>query len=138
MQKHTKEPMTKIERKDSGYLLTFAGAISLDEMQKWVAESRKALESEKGGFCVIVDMRTLIPLKQETQLVMVEGQKLYKNRGMTRSAVITNSAVPAMQFKRLAQESGIYKWERYFDGTMPGCLDAAFAWGQDGLDPDMQ
>ena len=129
--------MTKIERKNSGYLLTFAGIINREEMQAWVEASRKALESETRGFCVIVDMRTLAPLPPETQQVMVEGQKLYKARGMTRSAVILNNAVTAMQFKRLAKESGIYQWERYLDGAQPGHFEAAVAWGRDGVDPDL-
>ncbi len=128
--------MHNIERKSSGYLLTFGGLISQQEMQEWVDESRRSLESQQGGFCVIVDMRTLAPLTADTQRVMVEGQKLYKQRGMTRSSVIVNNSVTAIQFKRLAQQSGIYQWERYFDGTQPGCLDAAIGWGKSGVDPD--
>jgi hypothetical protein len=128
--------MYKIERKSSGYLLTFSGFITREEMQKWADESRQALQSEQGAFCVIVDMRNLAPLTPETQEVMVAGQQLYKQRGMKRSAVVVNNAVTAIQFKRLARESGIYQWERYLDGTKPGCFEAAVAWGRDGVDPD--
>jgi hypothetical protein len=129
--------MHKIERKTSGFLLTFADIIHAAEMRDWVAESRQALESENGAFCVIVDMRTLAPLTAEAQQAMVEGQKLYRERGMTRSSVIVNNAVTAIQFRRLAKQSGIYQWERYFDGTQPGCFEAAVAWGRDGVDPDV-
>jgi len=82
-------------------------------------------------------MRKLSPLTPEAQQAMVEGQQLFKARGMTRSAVIVNNAVTAMQFRRLAQQSGIYQWERYFDGALPGYLDSAVAWGRDGVDPDI-
>lgn len=128
--------MHKIERKTSGYMLTFGGFITVEEMQQWVDESRQALETEQGGFCVIVDMRTLAPLTPEAQQVMVGGQQLYKQRGMTRSAVVVNNALTATQFRRLAQQSGIYQWERYLDGMRPGCLESAIAWGKDGVDPD--
>lgn len=128
--------MHKIERKASGYLLTFGGVMSAEEMKEWVAESRRALESEKGGFCVIVDMRTLAPIGADVQGIMISGQQLYKASGMTRSSVIVNNAITAIQFQRLARESGIYAWERYFDGAAPGCFEAAIAWGRDAIDPD--
>jgi hypothetical protein len=130
--------MYKIERKLSGYLLTFVGNITPDEMRQWLGEARTALASAASSFCVIVDMRILAPLLPEAQAFMVQGQQLFKGKGMTRSSVIVNNAVTASQFKRLAKDSGIYAWERYFDGTMPGCLDAAIAWGKDGKDPDRE
>ena len=54
--------MYKIERKTSGFLLTFGGIIEQAEMQRWVHEAKQALEKETGDFGVIVDMRTLAPL----------------------------------------------------------------------------
>ncbi len=128
--------MHKIERKTSGFLLTFGGVISQEEMTQWLQESQKALENEAAGFCVIVDMRTLAPLTPEVQETMVQGQQLYKQGGMTRSAVIVNNAITVTQFKRLAKESGIYQWERYLDGSQADCMNQAVAWGRDGTDPD--
>ena len=80
--------MHKIEKNDTGYLLTFGGSVSAEEMTAWMRESVQALEAEKGAFCVVVDMRTLAPLTPETQAVMLEGRKLYKQRGMTGSSVL--------------------------------------------------
>lgn len=128
--------MYKIERKKSGYVLTFGGLISKEEMNRWVEESRQALASETTPFAVVVDMRTLAPLPPEVQEIMVEGQQLYKEKGMTRSSVIVNNAVTSMQFRRLAKDSGIYEWERYIDGSQDGCFDIAIAWAKDGIDPD--
>jgi anti-anti-sigma regulatory factor len=128
--------MHKIEKKTSGYVLTFGGNITAEEMQQWVNESRNALESQQEAFSVIVDMRNLAPLTSDAQRAMVEGQQLYKQKGMTRSAVIVNNAVTAIQFKRLAQQSGIYKWERYIDGSQPGFSETALAWVKQGVDPD--
>jgi len=106
-------------------------------MQNWVNESQRALVGAPASFCVIVDMRSLVPLTPEAQKFMVQGQQLYQQSGMKRSSVVVNNAVTAMQFKRLAQQSGIYQWERYFDGSLPGVFEAAIAWGRDGLDPDV-
>lgn len=128
--------MYKIERRPSGYLLTFGGVIEEAEMQRWVKESAAALAKETSPFCVVVDMRTLAPLKPEAQAVMVEGQKLYKGKGMSRSSVVVNNAVTVAQFKRLAKESGIYEWERYVDGTRPNSQQIAIEWARDAIDPD--
>ncbi|MCK7514850.1 MAG: hypothetical protein MZV70_69840 [Desulfobacterales bacterium] len=48
---------------------------------------------------------------------MTKGQVLYKQAGLKRSAVILNSATTTLQFKRIAKESGIDSWERYFDAS---------------------
>lgn len=129
--------MYKIERRPSGYLLTFGGIIDEAEMKRWASESAQALAKETSPFSVVVDMRTLAPLKPEAQSAMVEGQKLYKGKGMTRSSVIVNNAVTAAQFRRLAKESGIYQWERYIDGTRDQCQKLAVEWARDGVDPDL-
>ena len=130
--------MYKIERKSSGYLLTLAGTVETDEMQKWVDESKMALTRETAtSFGVIVDMRNLAPLPPETQELMVQGQKLYMDKGMKRSAVAVNNKVTALQFKRLAKESGIYQWERYVDASStPDWAGVAIKWVVDGIDPD--
>ncbi len=129
--------MYKIERKTSGYLLTFSGNVDSAEMEKWVAESEAALASETGDFGVIVDMRNLAPLAPEVQTVMVKGQQAYKEKGLKRSVVVVNNAVTKMQFQRLAKESGIDAWERYIDGSaVQDWAKVAVAWVKDGVDPD--
>ena len=129
--------MYKIERKTTGYLLTFEGFINRTEMDKWHDDSQKALAAERdSAFCVIVDMRNLQPLPPDAQARMVDGQQLYKQKGMNRSSVIVAGSVTASQFKRLAKDSGIYQWERYFDGSASGAMQKAIAWGRDAQDPD--
>jgi len=129
--------MYRIERRPSGYLLTFGGLMVQDEMQRWVEESKQALAAESKPFSVVVDMRTLAPLAPGVQAVMIEGQQLYKQSGMVRSSVVLNNAVLAIQFKKLAKDSGIYDWERYFDGSRPDAIPKAVAWAKDGTDPDL-
>lgn len=129
--------MYKIEKKNYGFKLTFGDAIKLDEMKKWVSESKSAIANQQGNFGVLVDMRTLKPLDNETQNEMVSGQKLYKQKGMERSAVILASAIITSQFKRLAHESGIYEWERYVDASNhPDWEKIAENWISKGIDPD--
>lgn len=128
--------MHKIEKRPSGYLLTFGGVIDRAEMTTWLEETKTNLVGARGPFGVIVDMRTLAPLAADAQAVMVSGQQLYKKAGMSRSAVIVNNSVTALQFQRLAKESGIYNWERYIDGQKTNAVDLAISWAKDGVDPD--
>ncbi len=129
--------MYKIEKKSFGFKLVFGDTIELDEMKRWADESKKGLVGHPGKFGVIVDMRTLRPLKADVQSVMVEGQKEYKTKGMERSAVGVANAIIAMQFKRLAQDSGIYQWERYIDCSKHSDWEkVAEGWVVNGKDPD--
>ena len=129
--------MYNIERKSSGYLLTFSGFIQKDEMVRWRDESKQILSGETAQhFGVIIDMRELKPLPPDAQEVMVKGQQLFKEKGMERSAVVLSNSVTTMQFRRLAKESGIDAFERYIDASVtPNWTDAAVAWVKDATEP---
>lgn len=129
--------MYKLESKTFGYALTFSGYITREEMEAWVQESRTALSRGSTRFGVLVDMRGLKPLPAPVKAVMEEGQRLYKAAGMTRSAVILDSHLIAMQFKSIAKETGIYEWERYLStADQPNWETLAMHWIRSGTDPD--
>jgi hypothetical protein len=127
-----------IVRRPSGYILTFSGVIDEQEMQRWYNESKTVLLSENSeSFGVIIDMKDLQPLNAGARSLMVNGQKLYKDKGMKRSAVILNSEEVCLQFKNLAVQSGIYATERYIDASVESNpVDKAISWVKDGIDPD--
>jgi hypothetical protein len=129
--------MHKVEKKNYGYRLTLTGSISRDEMAVWVADSKRALADAPASFGVLVDMRGLQPLEADTKAVMEEGQRLYKMKGMTRSAVGVDSATLVLQFKRIAKETGIYEWERYFDASESADWEkAGVGWIEKEIDPE--
>ena len=129
--------MYSIEKKDFGFYLTFTGYIDDPEMKRWAEESHSNLQSVSSPFGVFVDMRNLKPLPDTSQKFMQDGQKEYKAKGMERSAVVVANAVTKMQFKRIAQETGIYDWERYIDEqSAPDWEKKAMDWIKDGIDPD--
>ncbi len=110
------------------YDLRFSGFIQADEMKRWVAETKTALVGAPPKFVVNVDMRGMKPLPPDAQEFMEGGQKLYKQKGMLRSAVLVDSVVLKMQFERLAKQSGIYEWERYFAASDPSYEVAIKQW----------
>jgi hypothetical protein len=107
----------KIEKTDLGFQLTFAGAMTKCEVDKWYAESEQILKGPQASFGVVIDMRTLALLPVDAQGVMVRGQAMYRSRGMERSCVILDDAITKIQFMRLAKKSGIFKYERYIDAS---------------------
>lgn len=129
--------MYKVEKKKYGYLLTLGGFMNLEEIENWRIESIEALNSAPKEFGVLVDMRSLKPLPAECQEKVGEVQKLYKSKGMSRSAVILESPITTMQFKRFAKESGIYQWERYIDSSIHENPETiGIKWIEDEIDPD--
>ena len=66
---------------------------------------------------------------------MIRAQKLYRDAGMTRSAVVVDSLATVLQFRRIARESGIDAWERYFNAQDPDHEERALAWLRDAADP---
>lgn len=130
--------MYSIEKTNYGVKLVFGGMIPVDEMAKWVEESIKFVPSLPSSFGVLIDMRSLKPLQDDAKNEMTKGQILYKSKGMKRSAVILDSAILIMQFKRIAKETGIYEWERYFNASdNPSWEQSALDWLVKGVDPDL-
>jgi hypothetical protein len=106
-------------------------------MKNWLEESKKVLESALGSFKLLIDMRDLKPLPEDSKAIMQEGQKLYKQKGMVRSCVILKGATIKMQFTRIAKESGIYAFERYIDSTASAdWMTKAMNWLLKEEDPD--
>jgi len=130
--------MYKIEKRPSGYILVFSGVINPDEMQRWCNESKTALMGEtSSSFGVIIDMKDLQPLSLESGNIMKEGQRLFKAKGMKRSAVILNSPKICEQFKNIAIQTGIYATERYIDASVvTNPVQIAIDWVKDEIDPD--
>lgn len=129
--------MYKIDRNEAGYILTFSGNIDEKEMIQWYKDSIKLLSFEtKSIFVVIINMEDLELLTSETRTIMVNGQKLYKEKGMVRSAVILNSPAITTQFKSLAMVSGIFHNERYIcSKEVDDVMKIAQDWVYNEIDP---
>lgn len=129
--------MHKIEKKNYGFKITSSGITTLEETREWIVASEKILKDVSGKFGLFSDIRNLSPVTMEIQEKLQEGQKLYKDKGLERSAIIVNSATAALQFKKVAKKTGIYKWERYIDSsTRSNWESLGEKWLTDAIDPD--
>ncbi len=120
--------MYKIEKKEFGYHLTFGDVFNSEENRLWLAESKAVLSKGPKSFGVFVDMRTCQPMSYPARKILEQGQRYYREMGMTRSVVIVDSPVLKRQLEELAKESGIYDWERYVASSI--CAN----WEKVGLD----
>lgn len=127
--------MYVIRPTDWGFHLTFRGFGSRDVMDAWVEESIDLLRDARAPFGVLADLRDLKPVPEETRPVMIRGQQLYREAGMERSAVVVDSLATVLQFRRIARESGIDTWERYFNAQDADHEARALAWLCQGSDP---
>jgi hypothetical protein len=129
--------MISVETTDYGICFTLEGFVQPEEVEMSLGRLRTAADRQAPPFYVLVDMRDLKPLSPEAQENISEGQRYLKERGMERAALILSSAILAIQFKRLGQESGVYQYERYIDASShQDWKRMALDWLIKGIDPD--
>lgn len=129
--------MYSIKKEPFGFRLIFKNKVDKNELTKWIDESKKLLERKRNNFGVLVDMRHLQPLSQEDSALMQEGQKLYRENGLERSAVILDSAVLTLQFRKIAKDSGIHATEKYINAKKESNWEEkALQWIESGVNPD--
>jgi len=127
----------RIEQRPWGIWLVFSGRMDDAETRDWMRASREVLAKITPPFSVLADVREISPLAPEVQFLFVEGQKLYRDHGMARSAVLVAGPIALRQFQRLAAQSGIREGERYIDASRDPHAEArAIAWARDGIEPD--
>ncbi|MEQ8357974.1 MAG: hypothetical protein RH860_00705 [Cytophagales bacterium] len=128
--------MYKIEKKDFGFKLTFAGEVGEKELLEWVEKSKVQLENYQNEFGVYVDLTNLKPIQSSDINHFRTGQQLYKDKGMVRSAVILKGAITTLQFREIARKSEIFEGERYIDAEKyPDWENIAVKWVKDGVEP---
>lgn len=127
--------MYRIMKRNFGFQLTFSGNLDNAEIVQWYHESESRLvENDLFPFSVIVDMRSVESVSPATKAIIIEGQKLYHNKGMRRSVVIVDNPMMMQQLKHAAMTSGIYEWERYIDVRQNAdWVIEALSWIRDGV-----
>lgn len=130
--------MYQVQVTEFGFRFTFEDFIKQEEMQAFYDESLKALkDSGRTAYGVLVDMRNLKPLPPESKAIVEKCQRAFKEGGLVRSALLLSNPITTMQFKRIAKESGVYKWERFVDGSENENPEKiALDWIVNQIDPD--
>jgi hypothetical protein len=71
------------------------------------------------------------------RLVDCHSTSLFEDTGLQRSVVVLRSSGINTQFRRLAKDSGVFRFERYINAAEdPDWLEHALAWPESQADPD--
>ncbi len=127
--------MISVTTEEYGFRFVFRGIISPEETAAFFEEIGSKLERVAPGFVVLADARGLSAPSEQTQKALIDGEHLFRQAGMERSATIVDS--PDIQ--RIANTVA------YHSGIRDRCIDAskvqeweevAMAWLHDGVDPE--
>ncbi len=128
--------MYKIDKGSIGnltiYRLVLAGLMDLEEMDRWVSDSQKALSSAPSEFVVYVDMSSFEPPDDAARSSMHRGRDLYKNSGMLRSAVLLSDEETKAIYEQNAAGTDVVEWERYFSKENAAWSAAMESWLAEG------
>lgn len=129
--------MYNIDKKSFGYQLTFSGDLDPKELKKWISESKKLLNKQHDSFNLVIDMRHLHLLSDESESLLSKGQTIYKEHGLNRSVVLYDEALISLQCKAIARLTDILNNEKYIDVEIhPNYKKLAMDWLKQGIDPD--
>lgn len=128
--------MYTVEPSAHGFTITIGDKVTSEDATLVLEQSRAVLEDCAKPFGVLVDIRSLRPLPREVERLIDQTQRLFRENGLRRSAVVLASATLTMQFRRMAAESGVAAGERFIDASQdPQWHRTALAWIVDGVEP---
>lgn len=98
----------------SVYKLHLEGVVDVKEMKELLKKVEQQLRAPAADFRVYSDLKGFKPAMPEVQEVMKTIQKMFKERGMKKVALLVDNAVTKMQLSRLHGESGVKGTDRFF------------------------
>jgi hypothetical protein len=127
-----------VETTAYGFRTTVTGWVTAPELAEWHADCQRVVSTLAPGFCQLVDLRLAKPLPPESAQLVADFMRYLRLKGLRRSAVVVESAVARMQVVRLAKQTGLDAFERYFSAAEePQWEQRALAWLEKGEDPGL-
>ena len=121
--------MHRIDETDYGYRVTLEGFLQRDHAAALLAEVRRQVRPRGEGFALLLDLRASRAFPAEAQEVLKQVILHCREAGLERNVVLLNSAIAALQARRLARETGIDGAIRYIDvSSEPEWERAARRW----------
>lgn len=126
----------EMETTDYGLRLAFKGFMSPEEVGAMNKVMERTVIDLPDGFGVLVDMRGNRAFSPEVVELMKAQIDICRARGMDRGAVILQSAIMALQARRITGEAGILPQIRFLDSSAdPGWEKTAIDWVARGKEP---
>lgn len=127
-------------RTEYGFRANASGYITPAEANTWFDDLRAKVAIKKGRpFGLMVDIRGQKANPPETQEIIKNAMGWLRQNGMTRSAVVLDSAVARLMMVRMAKQTGVYQWERYIDASKDTDWETkAIDWIVHGAEPSKE
>ena len=126
----------EVEKADYGMKLAVRGFISPGEVTQMNREIEELADQLEPGFGVVVDMRANRALSNEAVELMKRQIAVCMENGMSRGAVVLQSAIMTLQARRLVTETGLGEKIRFIDASSDADWEkAAVSWAARGAEP---
>ena len=129
--------MHKIELTEYGVKLVFKDIVNSEEIQKWLDKLMKIKVDLPDEVGVLVDMTQLKPISTQTQRAMFKLQESFVSDKKIRSVVAVSSPIVMRQLQEIAQKTGAFSSERYFNSLdTPNWEEVGLDYIIEGIEPD--
>jgi hypothetical protein len=129
--------MLRIEETSYGYRVRVEGHLHREDAGAFLLEVRNTIHPRGSAFSVLVDLRSSRSFPAETQDILRAAIIHLKEAGMERNVCLLDSAIAALQARRLAREAGVAEGTRIIDVSIrPDWESAALDWLVRAIDPD--
>lgn len=119
-----------------GMRIAYKGFPTPEDVAAMTGEMQRIIAPLAPGWGVLVDMRHNKAFSAESADMMKQQIETCKLAGMNRAAVVLQSAIMALQARRISNETGIIPFIRFIDaGSDPAWEQAATAWITRGTEP---
>lgn len=96
------------------------GFLKLDDVQAYSKELKSAIDKTKPGFTALFDNRGLKTHTPEVMEHIKEGKEYAIKKGLSKSAIVMDSAILKMQVKREVQNMSEAGSEQFFGSVEEG------------------
>lgn len=130
-------PRYEIEPTQYGVLMAVTGFASPDDIAAMDRDLARVVRRLPEGFGIVLDMRAS-PAFSVAAAERLKGQlEVCRRHGMERGAIVLQSAIIALQARRITSEAGLLPRIRFLDASGDtGWERAAVAWVESGEEPD--
>lgn len=130
-------PRYEIEPTEYGVRMAVTGFASPDDIGAMDRDLARVVRGLPEGFGIVLDMRASPAFSIEAAERLKGQLDVCRRHGMERGAIVLQSAIIALQARRIVSEVGLLPRIRFLDASAGGGWEeAAVAWVEDGREPD--
>jgi len=111
-----------------GIKVKLSGFPDAEELETFYEEMKKQVNRQPGSFNVYADHRGVEAMPDGADEQFAELMRMCKENGLDRSVVVLDSAIAAMQQRRLRDEAGIEGQKIVDAGSNPDWQEEAVNW----------